>query len=68
MIAVNLSHSLVVIAAVYLVALGLLSKSLNMSSEVYLSMKSRGFHGRVVTLKFFEMKKRIGFGVGCCCR
>jgi cobalt/nickel transport system permease protein len=36
----------------------LLSKSLNMSSEVYLAMKSRGFHGRVVTLRIFEMRKR----------
>jgi len=36
----------------------LLSKSLNMSSEVYLAMKSRGFHGSVVSLKLFEMQKR----------
>ena len=36
----------------------LLSRSLNMSSEVYLAMKSRGFTGRVVTLKPLEMNKR----------
>jgi cobalt/nickel transport system permease protein len=36
----------------------LLSKSLNMSSEVYLAMKSRGFHGRMVTLKLFKMQTR----------
>ena len=36
----------------------LLSRSLNMSSEVYLAMKSRGFHGRVVTLKPFRMQRR----------
>ena len=33
----------------------LLSKSLNMSSEVYLAMQSRGFRGTVVTLKPFRM-------------
>lgn len=33
----------------------LLSKSLNMSSEVYMAMVSRGFHGTVVTLKPFQM-------------
>ncbi len=36
----------------------LLSRSLNMSSEVHLAMKSRGFDGRVVTLKPLEMQKR----------
>ncbi|HTY62697.1 MAG TPA: cobalt ECF transporter T component CbiQ [Acidobacteriota bacterium] len=36
----------------------LLSRSLNMSSEVYLAMKSRGFHGRVVTLDLFKMQIR----------
>jgi cobalt ECF transporter T component CbiQ len=36
----------------------LLSKSLNMSSEVYLAMQSRGFRGSVVTLKPFKMKPR----------
>jgi cobalt/nickel transport system permease protein len=36
----------------------LLSRSLHMSSEVYLAMKSRGFNGRVVTLKLFKMQKR----------
>jgi len=33
----------------------LLSKSLNMSSEVYLAMQSRGFRGKIVTLKPFRM-------------
>lgn len=36
----------------------LLSRSLNMSSEVYLAMKSRGFNGRVVALKPLKMQKR----------
>jgi cobalt/nickel transport system permease protein len=36
----------------------LLSRSLHMSSEVYLAMKSRGFNGRVVTLKLLKMQKR----------
>jgi cobalt/nickel transport system permease protein len=36
----------------------LLSKSLNMSSEVYLAMQSRGFRGSVVTLKPFKMQTR----------
>jgi cobalt ECF transporter T component CbiQ len=34
----------------------LLGKSLNMSSEVYLAMQSRGFRGTIVTLKPFRMK------------
>ena len=34
----------------------LLSKSLNMSSEVYLAMQSRGFRGSIVTLKPFKMQ------------
>jgi cobalt ECF transporter T component CbiQ len=34
----------------------LLSKSLNLSSEVYLAMQSRGFRGSVVTLKPFSMR------------
>lgn len=34
----------------------LLAKSLNMSSEVYLAMQSRGFRGSVVTLKPFKMQ------------
>jgi cobalt/nickel transport system permease protein len=33
----------------------LLSKSLNLSSEVYLAMQSRGFRGTIVTLKPFRM-------------
>jgi cobalt/nickel transport system permease protein len=36
----------------------LLSKSLNMSSEVYLAMQSRGFRGTIVTLKPFKMHNR----------
>ena len=36
----------------------LLSKSLNMSSEVYLAMQSRGFRGTMVTLKPFKMQVR----------
>ncbi len=36
----------------------LLSKSLNMSSEVYLAMQSRGFRGKAVTLKPFKMRGR----------
>ena len=36
----------------------LLSKSINMSSEVYLAMQSRGFHGSIVTLKPFHMRAR----------
>jgi cobalt/nickel transport system permease protein len=36
----------------------LLAKSLNMSSEVYLAMQSRGFRGSVVTLKPFQMQAK----------
>jgi cobalt/nickel transport system permease protein len=36
----------------------LLGKSLNMSSDVYLAMLSRGFRGRMVTLKPFKMRSR----------
>jgi cobalt ECF transporter T component CbiQ len=36
----------------------LLGKSLNLSSEVYLAMQSRGFTGTVVTLKPFRMLPR----------
>lgn len=36
----------------------LLNKSLNMSSEVYLAMQSRGFRGTVVTLKPFQMHSK----------
>ncbi|HEY9151975.1 MAG TPA: cobalt ECF transporter T component CbiQ [Anaerolineales bacterium] len=39
----------------------LLSKSLNMSSEVYLAMQSRGFQGSIITLKPFKMKSRDWF-------
>ena len=36
----------------------LLGKTLNMSSEVYLAMQSRGFRGTIVTLKPFKMQSR----------
>jgi len=36
----------------------LLNKSLNLSSEVYLAMQSRGFRGSIVTLKPFKMNAR----------
>jgi energy-coupling factor transporter transmembrane protein EcfT len=36
----------------------LLSRSLNLSSEVYLAMQSRGFRGQVVSLKPFKMQRR----------
>ena len=36
----------------------LLGKSLNLSSEVYLAMQSRGFRGSIVTLKPFQMRPR----------
>jgi cobalt/nickel transport system permease protein len=36
----------------------LLSRSLNLSSEVYLAMASRGFRGQAVTLKPFKMQAR----------
>lgn len=36
----------------------LLSKSLSMSSEVYLAMQSRGFRGSIVTLKPFAMRPK----------
>lgn len=36
----------------------LLGKSLDMSSEVYLAMQSRGFRGKMVTLKPFAMRTR----------
>ena len=36
----------------------LLNKSLNLSSEVYLAMQSRGFRGSIVTLKPFRMQPR----------
>ena len=39
----------------------LLSKSLSMSSEVYLAMQSRGFRGGVVTLKPFHMQSKDWF-------
>jgi cobalt/nickel transport system permease protein len=35
----------------------LLSKSLNLSSEVYLAMQSRGYRGTIVTLKPFRMRR-----------
>ncbi len=39
----------------------LLSKSLNLSSEVYLAMQSRGFRGSIITLKPFKMKSKDWF-------
>jgi len=36
----------------------LLTKSLNMSSEVYLAMQSRGFRGTMVTLRPFAMRPK----------
>ncbi len=36
----------------------LLNKSLNLSSEVYLAMQSRGFRGSIVTLKPFRMRTK----------
>jgi len=36
----------------------LLSKSLDLSSEVYLAMQSRGFRGSIITLKPFKMKSK----------
>ncbi len=39
----------------------LLSKSLNLSSEVYLAMQSRGFRGSIMTLKPFQMNRRDWF-------
>jgi len=36
----------------------LLSKSLAMSSEVYLAMQSRGFRGTIITLKPFQMQTK----------
>jgi cobalt/nickel transport system permease protein len=38
----------------------LLGKSLNLSSEVYLAMQSRGFRGAIVTLRPFKMNRRDG--------
>ncbi len=36
----------------------LLDKSLNLSSEVYLAMQSRGYRGNIVTLKPFRMQSK----------
>jgi cobalt ECF transporter T component CbiQ len=36
----------------------LLGKSLNMSSEVFMAMQSRGFRGTVITLKPFQMQSK----------
>ena len=36
----------------------LLSKSLGMSSDVYLAMQSRGFRGNIITLKPFKMQQQ----------
>jgi cobalt ECF transporter T component CbiQ len=42
----------------------LLGKSLDMSSEVYLAMQSRGFRGKMVTLKPFAMQSHDWFWLG----
>jgi cobalt/nickel transport system permease protein len=42
----------------------LLGKSLNLSSEVYLAMQSRGFRGTIVTLKPFHMRPRDWLWLG----
>jgi cobalt/nickel transport system permease protein len=42
----------------------LLSKSLNLSSEVYLAMQSRGFRGRIVTLKPQRMRRQDWMWLG----
>lgn len=42
----------------------LLGKSLDMSSEVYLAMQSRGFRGKMVTLKPFAMQSRDWLWLG----
>jgi cobalt ECF transporter T component CbiQ len=42
----------------------LLGKSLNLSSEVYLAMQSRGFRGSIVTLKPFRMRGRDWLWLG----
>lgn len=42
----------------------LLNKSLNLSSEVYLAMQSRGFRGSIVTLKPFRMQSRDWLWLG----
>jgi energy-coupling factor transporter transmembrane protein EcfT len=42
----------------------LLAKSLNLSSEVYLAMQSRGFRGTVVTLDPFKMQSRDWIWLG----
>jgi cobalt/nickel transport system permease protein len=42
----------------------LLSKSLNMSSEVDLAMQSRGFRGTIVTLKPFRMQRHDWLWLG----
>lgn len=42
----------------------LLGKSLDMSSEVYLAMQSRGFRGKMVTLKPFAMKPKDWIWLG----
>lgn len=39
----------------------LLGKSLDMSSEVYLAMQSRGFRGKIISLKPFAMQPRDWF-------
>ncbi len=46
------------------ISAALLNKSLNMSSEVYLAMQSRGFRGSIVTLKPFKMRPADWYWLG----
>jgi cobalt/nickel transport system permease protein len=43
------------------IAGALLGKSLDLSSEVYLAMQSRGFRGTIVSLKPFKMQRKDWF-------
>ena len=41
-----------------------MSKSLQMSGEVYMAMQSRGFRGEVYVLEEFEMSAKDWLGLG----
>ena len=41
----------------------LLSKSIQLSSDVYLAMLSRGFRGEIYTLDDFQMQRRDWFAL-----
>lgn len=43
------------------ISASLLTRSLNLSSEVYLAMQSRGFRGSIITLRPFKMRARDWF-------